>query len=295
MSSPETLSSRSSLLGACMLGALMLVALLASHLAPIDPFATAGEPLQPPSLRWLFGTDDLGRDVYAGVVHGTATSLRIGLLAAAISATIGLLVGGFAGTREGVVDQVLMRMTEFVQILPRFFLIVTVVSLFDSHLNLVVLVLALTMWPATARVFRAQVRSGLTRDFVVAARAAGSSDVRLLIRHVLPAATSVLAAELSYQVGGAILAEAGVSFLGLGDPAVVSWGALLGAAQNTVREAWWMALFPGLALTMTVMACNLIADGMAPPRLSSAPPRLKPSRADGRPVAESPSRLARPV
>jgi peptide/nickel transport system permease protein len=127
----------------------------------------------------------------------------------------------------------------------------------------IILVIGLTAWPATARVFRAQVLSVLGRDFVMASRAAGGSDAAILARHVLPHATPVLAAEASYLVGGAILAEAGLSFLGLGDPTVISWGALLGAAQHFVREAWWMSIFPGVAITLTVLACNLVADSLA--------------------------------
>ncbi len=236
------------------------VAVAARWLAPGDPFAIAGGALEPPGARHLFGTDDLGRDVFAGVVHGTATSLQVGIVAASVSAFIGMIVGGLAGARGGATDQALMRMTELVQALPRFFLIVAVVSLFGGQLALIVTVIALTTWPTTARVFRAQVMSALGREYALAARAAGSSDSAIVRRHVLPAAIGVLGAEVSYQVGGAILAEAGLSFLGLGDPSVMSWGTLLGSAQYFVRSAWWMSVFPGLAVTLAVLACNLLAD-----------------------------------
>jgi peptide/nickel transport system permease protein len=140
-----------------------------------------------------------------------------------------------------------------------------VVSLFGSRLSLVVLAIGLTAWPATARLFRAQVQSVFTREFALAARGAGAGDLAILVRHALPLARPVLAAQISFQAGSAILAEAGLSFLGLCDPAVVSWGTLLGAAQHFVREAWWMSVFPGAAITLTVLACNLIADGMVRP------------------------------
>jgi len=181
-------------------------------------------------------------------------------VAAALSGLVGLLIGGAAGIRGGAIDHVLMRLTEFVQSMPRFFLVVTIVSLLGSHLWLIVLAIGITAWPATARMFRAQVIAASARDFVVAARAAGGGHFVVVTRHVGPAALSVVAAQLSYQAGGAILAEAGLGFLGLGDPAVMSWGALLGSAQHFVREAWWMSVFPGLALTITVLGFNLLAD-----------------------------------
>lgn len=250
-------------LGLGLLGALALTAALAPWLSRVDPAAIAGAALRPPDGVHFFGTDDLGRDVFAGVVHGARYSLLVGVIAAALSTLVALLVGGLAGMRGGLVDQTLMRGTEFVQALPRFFLILLVVSLFGSTHALIVLVIGLTTWPSTARVFRALVIGVLGRDFVMASRAAGGSDALILARHVLPQAAPVLAAEASYAVGGAILAEAGLSFLGLGDPTVVSWGALLGAAQHFVREAWWMAIFPGIAITLTVLACNLIAGSLA--------------------------------
>ena len=245
---------------------LIAVAAFAPWLARDEPSAIAGEALLRPGGTHLFGTDDLGRDVFSGVVHGTRSSLVVGFLAAGLSALVALFVGGAAAMRGGATDQVLMRGTEFVQAVPRFFLIVLIVSLFGSSYGLIILVIALTTWPVTARVFRAQVLSVLGRDFVLASRASGGTDTAILVRHVLPHARPVVAAELSYTVGGAILAEAGLSFLGLGDPTVISWGALLGGAQHFVREAWWMSVFPGVALTLTVLACNLIADSLVETR-----------------------------
>lgn len=249
--------------GLVILAVLTLVAVLAPWLVGVDPSAIAGEALQSPSGQHWFGTDDLGRDLFAGVMHGARTSLVVGLVAAALSVSVALLVGGTAAIRGGAIDQVLMRGTEFVQVLPRFFLIILIVSLFGSVYSIIILVIGLTTWPSTARVFRAQVQSVLARDFVLAARASGGSEVAILIRHVLPQTAPVLAAQASYTIAGAILAEAGLSFLGLGDPSVMSWGALLGGAQHFVREAWWMAVFPGIAITLTVLACNLVADDFA--------------------------------
>ncbi|HXG90465.1 MAG TPA: ABC transporter permease [Vicinamibacterales bacterium] len=250
------------LAGAMLLAAMVVVALSAASLASTDPFSVAGPALAAPGGPHPFGTDDLGRDVYAGVIHGAWSSLLVGFASATCATLIGLAVGGLAGIRGGMVDHSLMRATELAQAIPRFFLVVMVVSLFGGHLWLIIAVIALTAWPSTARIFRAQVLVTLGRDFVVAARASGSSDLGILLRHVLPITMAVVAAQVASQVGAAILAEAGLSFLGLGDPTVMSWGALLGAAHQTISEAWWIAVFPGVALTLTVLACNLLADAL---------------------------------
>lgn len=246
--------------GVTLLAGLLAIAVAGPWLSARDPFAVSDQALRPPDRAHLFGTDDLGRDVFAGVVHGAAVSLSVGFAAALLSAVVGVAIGGLAGIGKGTVDLALMRITEFAQALPRFFLVITLVSLFGGHLGFIVAAIGLTAWPPTARLFRAQVLSIRSRDFVAASRAAGARELAILRRHVLPMALPVLAAQLSYQAGGAILAEAGLSFLGLGDPAIMSWGAQLGTAQHFVREAWWMSAFPGIAITLTVLACNLIAD-----------------------------------
>lgn len=248
--------------GLALLAGILVLAVAGPWMSHAGPAAVTGAALAPPSWQHPFGTDDLGRDVFAGVAYGAPTSLLVGIVAALGSALIGLAIGGAAGLRGGAIDQILMRATEFVQVLPRFFLIVVIVSLFGSELWLIVLVIGVTAWPATARVFRAQVMTEVQREYVMASRAAGAGSVRILARHILPMAAPVIAAQVSYQAGGAILAEAGLSFLGLGDPAVVSWGSQLGAAREMVRAAWWMAIFPGLAVTATVLGLNLLADAL---------------------------------
>jgi peptide/nickel transport system permease protein len=251
------------MLGGTILTLLVVAAVGAPWLAPGDPFAMGAQSLVPPGPGHVFGTDDLGRDVFAGVVHGARTSLLVGIMAAALAGGFGLLVGGLAAIRGGLADDVLMRGTDFVQALPRFILIVTIVSLFGHRFELIVLAIGLTEWPTTARLFRAHAMSTMARDFAFAARAAGATDMRLLTRHIVPLSLSVMAAQISYHAGGAILVESGLSLLGLGDPSVMSWGTLLGAAQRFVREAWWMSLFPGIAITLTVLGCNLLAEGLA--------------------------------
>jgi peptide/nickel transport system permease protein len=248
--------------GATLLAFVLALGAVGPWLTAADPFSIAGPALATPNTTHPFGTDDLGRDVLAGVIHGAATSLLVGFVSAGCAALIGLLVGGWAAMRPGALDHLLMRFTDLAQAVPRFFLAVVVVSLFGGNVWLIVAVIGSTAWPSIARVFRAQVLSVVTRDFVLAARASGGTELDILRRHVLPMTAAVVAAQVSYQVGIAILAEAGLSFLGLGDPTRMSWGTLLGAAHQTVAEAWWVPLFPGLALTVTVFACNLLGDAL---------------------------------
>ena len=251
-------------------------AILAGLIAPGDPFRASGPPLQPPSVRHWLGTDDLGRDVFAGVVHGSRLSLLVGLVAALTSGLVGTLVGGVAGYFGRLADDPLMRLAELVQVVPRFFLALIVAALFGPSVAAITLLLGLTFWPSTARLLRAQVLSLRRRDFVLAARALGASERRVLLRHVLPSALPVAVVNTSLQVGSAILVEAGLSFLGLGDRSVISWGNMLNSAQPLIRIAWWTAVFPGLAITLTVVAANLVGDGLSAaldPRLrGSAPP-----------------------
>ena len=253
---------RPALVGLVLLVGLIALAFLAGVVAPGDPFRRAGAPLQPPSLQHWFGTDDLGRDVFTGVIHGSRSSLLVGFAAALTSAVVGTLVGSVAGYFGRLADDVLMRFTELVQVVPRFFLVLIVAALFGPSLTTVAILLGLTFWPGTARLLRAQILSLRSRDFILAARAIGVPRRRILVRHVLPNAFAVVVVSTSLQVGAAILVEAGLSFLGLGDRSVVSWGNMLNLAQPLIRVAWWAAVFPGLAITLTVMAANMVGDGL---------------------------------
>jgi peptide/nickel transport system permease protein len=175
---------------------------------------------------------------------------------------IGVTIGVVSGYTGGWIDDVLMRITEVFQVLPRFFLALIVVSLYGSSIWLIVLLLGLTYWTGTARLMRSQVLALRTRDYVMAAKALGVSQPRIVMHEILPGALPPVITQAALHVGGAILLEAGLGFLGLGDRNVVSWGALLNDAQQFVRTAWWMSLFPGLAITLTVLAMNLLADGL---------------------------------
>ena len=238
------------------------LALLANTLAPTDPFASVGLPLSPPSRAHAFGTDDLGRDVLTGVIHGARTSLLVVASATALAALIGVIVGALAGYRAGILDDALMRLTDFALIVPRFFLAVVVIALFGAGIDRLILVLGLTSWPAIARVVRAQTLSLVRREFVDAARALGATDTRVLLRHVLPGALPPVLVVISVNAAGVILLEAGLSFIGLGDPSRMSWGYLANNAQRFLRVAWWVALFPGAAIALAVLGLNLLGEAL---------------------------------
>jgi peptide/nickel transport system permease protein len=268
----EALRTPAGLAGAALTVALVVLAALAPVLAPADPFASVGAPLTPPSRSHALGTDDLGRDVCSGILHGTRTSLVVALGVVAIAATLGVLVGAVAGFRGGRVDEVLMRGTEAVQIMPRFFLAVIVVALFGPGLDRVVLVLGLTSWPAIARVVRAETLALARREFVDAAHALGATSRRVVVRHVLPNALPTALVVISLNAAGVILLEAALGFIGLGDPRAMSLGYLASNAQRFLRVAWWMAVFPGAAIALAVLALNLLGDALgdlANPRRAS--------------------------
>jgi peptide/nickel transport system permease protein len=242
--------------------ALVAMALLADALAPADPFASVAPPLAPPSRAHAFGTDDLGRDVLAGIIHGARTSLLVVASVTALAAIIGVAVGAVAGYWTGAVDDVLMRVTDFVLVVPRFFLAVVVIALFGAGTDRLIMVLGLTSWPAIARVVRAQTLSLGRREFVDAARALGATDTRVLIRYVLPGALPPALVVISLNAAGVILLEAGLSFIGLGDPHRMSWGYLANNAQRFLRVAWWIALFPGATIALAVLGLNLLGDAL---------------------------------
>lgn len=256
------LGSRLGQAGAGIALVLAAVALAGGAVAPFDPFQPSGAPLRPPGAANPFGTDDLGRDVLSGVLHGARISLLVGLVTACTAALLGTAVGATAGFLGGAVDDLLMRLTEFVQVIPRFFLAVLVAALFGPSVVFLVALFGLTFWPGTARLVRSQVLSLREREFVIAARAIGMRERRILARHILPNVVAVILVSGALQVGSAILIEASLSFLGLGDRSVVSWGQMLNNAQPFLRSAPWLSVFPGLALMFTVLGANLLADGL---------------------------------
>ena len=254
--------SRAGRVGIVLTGGLLVLVLLAIRIVPADPFASVGAPLNAPTLAHPMGTDDLGRDLLAGVAHGTRTSLVLALVVSLLAGLIGVVVGALAAWDAGRGDDALMRLTEFVQVVPRFFLAVIVIALFGPGLARLALLLALTSWPGIARVARAEVLSLKQREFVEAARALGARGPRVLAREILPNALPPILVMVSLNAAGVILIEAGLSFLGLGDPDVISLGYLASNAQRFLRVAWWMAAFPGAAIALAVLGLNLLGDGL---------------------------------
>ena len=228
----------------------------------------------------------------AGIIHGARTSLLVVASVTALAAIIGVAVGAVSGYWTGAVDDVLMRATDFVLVVPRFFLAVVVIALFGAGTDRLILVLGLTSWPAIARVVRAQTLSLVRREFVDAARALGATDSRILIRYVLPGALPPALVVLSINAAGVILLEAGLSFIGLGDPHRMSWGYLANNAQRFLRLAWWVALFPGAAIALAVLGLNLLGDALnelldprAPRRTRVDPPPIRGWRQRSAPTA----------
>ncbi len=236
------------------------VSLLADVLAPGDPFASAGPALRPPSGGHLMGTDRFGRDITRAVVHGMRTSMTIVAAVAIMSLALGLLAGLVAGYRGGWVDDVVVRVIEIFQSIPQFFLALLIVAFFGAGLDNLILLLGATSWMLPARVVRAATLTVRQRDFMEAARSIGASDLRLVIRHVLPNVFPAALVTVVLVGSRVLLVEAALSFIGLGDPNSVSLGYLIAEAQPFLRVAWWMSVFPGLAIVVAVLGLNLTGD-----------------------------------
>lgn len=249
--------------GLALMGVTLVTALLAPVLATTDPYALTGPTLAPPSLTHLMGTDALGRDMFSGVVYGARTSLLVAFAVGALAFVCGVGIGMLAGYRGGLLDDVLMRITELFQVLPRFFLVVVAIALFGPGIDRLVLILGLTSWPVLARVVRGVVLTMRDLDFVRAAEATGATEARILWHEVLPNVLPSALVLLGLLFGQVLLIEASLGFLGLGDPNALSWGVLAGQAQGFLRVAWWLPLFPGLAITMAVLGLNLLADALS--------------------------------
>lgn len=254
--------SRPGVLGLAIVALLVTAAAGAPLLTDRDPLGTSLDAFVPPGAAAPLGTDNLGRDVWAGVVYGARVSLAVGILAAAASALIGILVGMTAGYAGGRADTLLMRVAELFQTIPQFFLALLVVALVGRGLEKVIVVLGILGWPLTARLVRAEFLSLKEREFVEAARAVGMEGWRIAVRVILPNALPPAVVAASFGVAEAILLEAGLSFFGLGDPNLGSWGVMLQQAQGYLRRAWWMAVFPGLAIFVAVFGFNLVGDGL---------------------------------
>jgi peptide/nickel transport system permease protein len=239
-----------------------VLALVPWAFAPYSPTSIAFDQLKSPSGAHIFGTDDIGRDLLSRVIWGSRVSLLFGILAASLSLALGASLGLLSGYYGGWVDQILSRFFEVVLMIPAFFLLVMVVAIFGNNINFEILVVGITIWPANARIMRASVLSLKERQFVRAAVATGASRGRIIMQHILPNAIQPVIVNSSLQIGQAILFEAGMSFLGLSDPNVVSWGAMVNVGAFHLADAWWLAFFPGVALAILILSFNLIGDGV---------------------------------
>jgi peptide/nickel transport system permease protein len=250
------------IVGMIWLSVVVAISLLADVLAPRDPFAIAGAPFVWPGSQFLLGTDSLGRDVLAGLMHGARTTLLIAVLATLVAVAFGTLIGAIAGYYGGLIDDVLMRTTEFFQTIPSFlFAIVLIAVLSPSAMNLVIAI-SVVSWPPITRVVRAEVLSVKSREFVQAAIVAGQRDSAILLTQVLPNTLSPLIVTSSLLVATAILTESALSFLGLGAPNQMSWGFMIGAGRSFLRDAWWLVTVPGIAILVTVLSINLVGEGL---------------------------------
>ncbi|MBL8345787.1 MAG: ABC transporter permease [Rubrivivax sp.] len=255
--------NRFSLLGLVLLAALVALALAASWIAPFDPHKVGvGPTLAAPDARHWFGTDDLGRDVASRVLAGTGVSLLVGFTTAVLATLVGVLAGAIAGFAGARLDDLLMRVTEVFLVIPRFFLAILLVAFFGASLLNLVLTIAILSWPEIARLTRAEFLTLRSRQFVDAARVAGASRAELVFGEILPNALGPVIVASTLLVGQAMLLEAGLSYLGLGDPGRVSLGLMLHQAQSIMRSAWWATAAPGLAIFVAVIAVNLIGDGL---------------------------------
>lgn len=252
-----------SVIGFAIFVAIVVIALAAPVLFSRSPFSIVGMPLLPPGAPGLLaGSDVLGRDMAVGLAYGARISLLVGVTSTLCAVGIGVLLGAVAGYYGGLVDDLLMRVTEFFQIIPSFVLLMVLVAFMQPSLTSTVIGIALITWPQVARVVRGEFLSLRNREFVQAARILGESDLSIIVTQILPNALPPIVVVASMMVGTAILTESALGFLGLGDPNLLSWGSMIGGSRSAMWVAWWTTVLPGLAIMITVLALNFIGDGL---------------------------------
>lgn len=242
----------------------IFVSVFAPYIATHDPtHINIDEIFAPPSGKHLFGTDELGRDVFSRVVYGTRVSLFVGFIAVLISIVIGTVLGLISGYFGGFVDVVIMRFVDIMLCFPAFFLILAVIAFLSPSLTNVMVVIGLTSWMGVARLVRAETMSVKERNFIIAAKVQGIRNTTILFKHILPNVASPIFVTATLGVAGAILTESALSFLGLGvQPPTPSWGNILTSGKDNIMFAWWLSLFPGLAILVTVLGYNLLGEGL---------------------------------
>ena len=249
-------------IGALLLSLVVALAVMAPWLYPDGPYEMVGPPFSRPFGEYLLGTDMLGRDIAAGIAYGAQISLLVGAVATIVIVLLGTVVGGIAGYYGGRVDAALMRVTEFFQTIPTFIGAIVIVAILGPTIANVIGAIAIVSWAPLARLVRAEVISVKNREFISACLALGMSDARIMLVQILPNVFSTIVVAGSLMVATSILFEAGLSFLGLGDPNVMTWGLMIGAGRAAIRTAWWMVTIPGLAVLLTVLAINLLGDSL---------------------------------
>jgi peptide/nickel transport system permease protein len=264
--------------GAAILLGVIAMALSAPWVFPEDPFSMVTRPLLWPgeNLAYPLGSDMLGRDILSGIFYGARVSLAIGLAATAAALGAGVLVGAVAGYYGGLLDDLLMRATEAFQTIPPFVFVIVVVVIARPSISSIVLAIALVSWPAVARLVRAEFMALRQREFVHGCRAVGMGDLRIIFRQILPNALAPIIVTASIMVATAILTESALAFLGLGDANVMSWGSMIGAGREMLRTDWYLTAIPGLAILLTVLALNLVGEGLN----DAINPVLGPGRED---------------
>ncbi len=243
---------------------LSLTALSAPVIAPYDPMKIdVYNVLSPPNVSHPFGTDELGRDVLSRMIWGSRVSLKVGFIAVGIAIFIGCLIGSVSGYYGRAIDAVLMRFVDVMLAFPTFFLILAVIAIVEPGISTIMIVIGVTGWMDVARLVRAEFLSLKEREFILAARAIGASDLRIILRHILPNALSPVFVAATFGIAGAILIESSLSFLGLGvQPPEPSWGNILTSGKDNITVAWWLSFFPGLAILITVLSYNLVGEGL---------------------------------
>lgn len=256
--------SPAAMLGLLLLGLVILMTFAGPFLYQVDPFEIVWAPLTPPGEEATIplGTDNLGRDILAGLIEGGRATLAVGFSAALITMLIGVMIGAYAGFYGGLVDDILMRVTEFFQVLPPLLFAMVVVTLFQPTLVNVALAIGIVSWPQTARLTRSEFRRIRTLEYVSAMRAIGAGNGNIIWRVILPNALPPLIVSATLTIGMAILFEAGLSFLGLSDPNVMSWGLMIGSGRQYLLDAWWVVTLPGVMIFLTVLGVSLVGDGL---------------------------------
>ncbi|WP_339115240.1 ABC transporter permease [Thioclava sp. GXIMD2076] len=257
-------SNRGAVVGLVILAVVLLGSILAPFLFPTSPWDMVNMPFVAPFQDQMtpLGTDTLGRDIAAGLAHGAYVSLLVGVISTVVSLAIGIPIGALAGYFGGWVDDVLSRITEFFQVIPSFAFAVVLVAIFEPSIWSIITAIALVSWPPVARLLRGEVMALRHREFIEAAQLSGQSGLTIIRRQILPNTISPVIVLASMMVATAILTESALDFMGLGDPNIMSWGYIIGAGRTVLNQAWWISFFPGVAILLTVLAFNLIGEGL---------------------------------